>query len=120
MSTITLNAHAFPWTNWTQTGLSRFAFAGATANANAGLSFGAKTVKNQVDASVQLSSPVVATVDSVVGPVGTLLRAHYTTIRRQLAPTATFAERTEELARLRSLVLTSQFESWFLYDTLPT
>jgi len=119
MSTITLNSKAYPWANWTQSGLSRFANAGVSANGNSGLTFGAKTTGKLVDAQVSLSIPVIATVDSACGCIGTLIRTSYVHVKRQNSVTATLAERTDDLARLRALVLTTQFSDWFLYDTLP-
>lgn len=119
MSTITLNSKAYPWANWTQSGLSRFAFAGLNAAGNSGLTFGVKTTGKTVDAQVTLSTPILASEDSPCGCVGSVLRTAFTTVRRQVSTTATLAERTDDLARLRSLVLTTQFSDWFLADTLP-
>lgn len=119
MTTIVLNSHNYAWANWTPTGLSRFAFAGAVVSGTSNLTFGNKTTSKTVTGQAVLSIPVVSTEDSECGCTGTILRQLYTTIRRDCAPNATAAELTEGLARLRSLVLTSQFENWFIYGTLP-
>lgn len=119
MSTITLNSKAYPWANWTQTGLSRFVNAGATAVGNSGLTFGVKSTAKAVDASVVLAVPVLVAADSPCGCAGSVKFTDYTTIRRQVNPLATAAERADNLARLRALVLTTQFENWWNLDVLP-
>lgn len=119
MSTVTLNSKAYPWANWTPTGLSRFVNAGSTVVGNSSLTFGSKVLKGTVDGSVVLAVPVLVAADSTCGCAGEVKFTNYTTVRRQVSPLSTLAERTDELARLRGLVLTTQFENWSLYDTLP-
>lgn len=119
MSTIVLNSHNYPWANWTPTGLSRFSEAGSVLAGTSNLTFSHKATQKVASGQVVLSIPAVAGVDSVCGCAGSILRTGYATVRREFASTSTGTERTEMLAQLRSLVLTSQFESWFLNGVLP-
>lgn len=118
MSTITLNSKTYPWANWTPTGLSRFVNAGTTSTASSGLTFGSKANAKAVDASAVLAVPYLIT-DPSQGPIGAINYTNYTTVRRQVSAFSTLTERTDELARLRALVLTTQFSDWFLSDVLP-
>ena len=118
---ITLNSVVYNWTGFDPSGTSRWS---ATAS---GVASGFSDLTNRTThgmASAQGKSslskvkwlakiPVVATEDSNCGCIGTVLRTSYFTVAADFGATATAAERADSLARLRSLVLTTEFEnSW--------
>lgn len=114
---ITLNSVMYNWAGFDPSGTSRWTataagVASAFSNLTARVTIGSQASKDARPsrAKWRIQVPVIATEDSTCGCVGTVLRAAYADVVVDFAATATAAERTDMLARIRSLVLTPEFE----------
>lgn len=125
---ITLNSVAYNWVGFDPSGTSRWtATAGGVATAFSNLT--ARVTIGGIDDKTKaarmskvkwrIQIPVIATEDSSCSCVGAILRTGYTDVSADFSPTATLAERTDMLARLRALVLTTDFGNSFLSLTQP-
>lgn len=119
---ITLNSVVYNWVGFDPSGTSRWtATAGGLATAFSNLTervtiggIDANKVARMSKVKWRLNTPVIATEDSNCACVGSVLRTSYIDIAADFHPTATAAERTDALARLRALVLTTQFGDSFI------
>lgn len=124
---ITLNSVVYNWAGFDPSGTSRWtATAGGLATAFSNLT--ARVTIGGIDANKvarmskvkwRVNIPVIATEDSGCACVGSVLRTSYVDVAADFHPTATIAERTDALARLRALVLTTQFGDSFTALTQP-
>lgn len=122
---IILNSVTYNWAGFDPSSTSRWtATAGGLATSFANLTnrvtIGGVDSKNGVKTARmskvkwRLNTPTIATADSDCACVGSVLRTYYIDVAADFDPTATSAERTDALARLRALVLTTEFENSFL------
>lgn len=123
---IILNSNTYNWSGFDSSGVSRWTYTGAgvaSAFANltervtiGSLGGGGNTavVPKSTKVKWRLATPVIATEASACACVGEVLRTSYIEVNGSFAPNATVAERTADLAALRDLVLTTEFESSFL------
>lgn len=79
------------------------------------------TSTGKADSTVKwnLSMPIVATVDSSCSCAGSVLRTDYIRVEASFGSGSPAVERTDALARLRALVLTTEFENSFLSLNQP-
>lgn len=125
---ITLNSVVYNWVGFDPTGTSRWtatagglatSFANLTARVTIGGFEGSSKTARMSKSKWRLVTPVIATEDSDCSCAGTVLRTAYVDISADFHPTSTLAERTDMLARLRALVLTTQFGDSYLNLTQP-
>lgn len=126
---ITLNSVAYNWVGFDPSGTSRWtstaggvatAFSNLTARVTIGGYSDGKSMSPRMSKSKwRIQIPVIAAEDSECSCVGTVLRTAYVEVSADFHPAATLAERTDALARLRSLVLTTEFESSYLDLSQP-
>lgn len=122
---IILNSVTYNWAGFDPSSTSRWvATAGGVATSFANLTTrvttggvdgkGATKVARMSKVKWRLNTPTIATEDSDCVCVGSVLRTYYVDVSADFDPTATLAERTDALARLRALVLTTEFGNSFL------
>lgn len=108
---ITLNSKVYNWAQFDQSGTSRYL---ETSNA---MPTGYSPLTARVTMSTgksqkvkwRLAIPTVATADSPCGCVGAVLGTSYVTIEVDVPSTGTLTDRTDLLARVVSLVSTTEF-----------
>ena len=114
---ITLNSVVYNWAGFDASGTSRWTataagVASAFSNLTARVTVAQGSTKQDSRpsrAKWRIQIPVIATEDSSCSCVGTVLRTAYVDIAADFAATATAAERADVLARIKSLVLTTEF-----------
>lgn len=120
MSTIVLNSLNYVGTG-PLNGLSYFwEKAVGILNAFSPLSVGINFGKTNATVKWLLKVPVVKTDDTACGCAGEVVRTTYVNITMDLPRSATAAERADILARVRSLVASTQFGSSVSNLELPT
>lgn len=125
---ITLNSVVYNWAGFDPSSTSRWTataggLATSFANLTARVTIGGKEGKGQVarmsKVKWRMATPVIATEASSCACAGDVLRTSYVDVAADFDPTATLAERTDILARLRALVLTAEFGNSFLNLVQP-
>lgn len=124
---IVLNSVAYNWTGFDRSGTSRWsATASGVASGFSDLTnrttYGSATAKGESALSKVkwlVKIPVVSTESSPCACPGAVLRTAYLTVLGDFGATATEAERVDALARLRALVLTTEFEQSFVTLSQP-
>lgn len=127
---IVLNSVTYNWAGFDPSSTSRWtataggiatSFANLTARVTIGGTEGKGVNQTARTSKVKwrLVTPVIATEDSDCACVGSVLRTSYVDVAADFAPTANLAERTDVLARLRALVLTTEFGNSFLNLVQP-
>jgi hypothetical protein len=123
---ITLNSVVYNWAGFDQSGTSRWtataagvasAFSNLTARVTFGTSLGKDLRPSRAKWRIQI--PVIATEDSACACVGSVLRTSYVDIVTDFAVSATLTERQDVLARIRALVLTTEFGNSLTALTQP-
>lgn len=119
---ITLNSVVYNWAGFDPSGTSRWtataaglatSFSNLTARVTIGGIDGVSKTARMSKVKWRIQIPVIATADSSCSCEGTVLRTSYIDVAADFHPTATAAERADALARLKSLVLTTQFADSF-------
>lgn len=123
---ITLNSVVYNWAGFDASGTSRWTataagVASAFSNLTARVTIGTTTAKDSRPsrAKWRIQIPVIATEDSSCACVGSVLRTSYVDLVADFASTATLAERTDVLNRIKSLVLTPEFSASILSLSQP-
>jgi len=114
---IILNSVTYNWVGFDPSGTSRWtATAGGLATSFSNLTervtigtLGANGVPQMSKVTWKINIPIVATEVTGSAPVGSVLRTAYWETKADLHPASTLAERTDLLARIRALVLTTDF-----------
>lgn len=120
---ITLNSVVYNWVGFDPSGTSRWtatagglatSFSNLTARVTIGGFEGASKTPRMSKSKWRLTVPIIATENDACACAGTVLRTTYVDISADFHPASTLAERTDVLARLRALVLTTQFSDSYL------
>lgn len=123
MSDITLNSLTFAGVGFNQNGMAVWSersmgvpsgFQYLTEKTSVGTGKSGSSVK------WNLSTPIVAEEDSSCSCVGAVLRTYYSQLHFNIPAGSTLAERTDLLAAIRDLVLTTAFSDSILNLAQPT